>query len=259
MPDERGLRDLNVNEISLMLKILHGTTNMAEISRKLDITLQGVRYYVGSLRDKGYMNEMSLTKEGYEHLVDSLTLLKKFVTDNAEAIFDSLEWECIGDDDIQQNARVFLEMRGGFLHGSSTGKDDSATATALEPALKGTRVRIRDIRGIIKINFGTVHARIIEKLTTTNFKEYRKTLENELKQIGAGTQVFLLGEGAVTLFPEMTCNRFSSLQGAFEAAGKGLDSLILATRESWNLNDELFNELMKKNGAIRVSVTSVKV
>ncbi len=259
MPPEYGLRDINVNEISLMIKILHGTTSLAEISRQLDITLQGVRYYVGSLRERGYMNDMTLTQEGYEHLIESLKILKKFVVDNSEAISDSLAWECIGDEDIKQNTKLFLEMRGGFLHGSLKGADDSATAIAMEPALKGRRVRIRDIRGIIKINFGTVHARIIENLTNANYTDYKETLERELQQINAGQQIFLLGEGAMTLFPNSGYNKFSSLSGAFEAASKGIDSVIVSTRESWNLNDEQFNELLKKNGSVKVNVTSVKI
>ncbi len=259
MPIEHGLRDLNVNEISLMLKILHGETSLAEMSRQLDITLQGVRYYVTSLREKGYMIGMNLTQEGYEYLTESLKLLKNFITDNTEAIFNSLEWECISDDEIKQNSSIFLEMKGGFLHASLKGKHESATAIATESASRGRRVRVRDIKGIIKIDFGIVSARILEKLSNSNFTIYRDIVQKEAEELGEETEVFILGEGVATLFPDRKFSSFSPLSAAFEAASRGLNAVVFATREAWNLNDEKFNNLLKKNGMIRVNVTSVKI
>ena len=259
MGTEPGWRDLNINEISLMLKLLKGETSLSAMARELDITLQGVRYYINSMKDRNFLSNMTLTQEGYEYLGESLKLLKKLVIDGTEAIYDSSDWECIADSKVDQNAKVYLKMNGGYLHATAVETLNCATATASESASTGHKVRIRDIRGIIEIDFGSVTVHIIERLNENNYNQCRAAMVKELDSISESDEIFVLGEGVASLLTGRKHNRYSPIESAFDAANRGINSHIYSTSESWVLNSEHFNSMSEKFQNIKTSVSSLKL
>ena len=84
-----------------------------------------------------------------------MKLLKGFVVEGTDIIFKSTDWECISDNNFKVGESVYLHMDGGFLHACKQNKNNEAEAIAVESAKAGNKLRIRDIKGIININFGT--------------------------------------------------------------------------------------------------------
>ena len=116
MGSDQHIKDVNMMEISVLIKVIKGERNLAEIARSLDITLQGVRYYINILRQDGYLLDLDITSKGYEFLSSSLFQIKKFLNDNSDFLSDANGWEVICDDDIKSGDIVYLRMAHAYLH-----------------------------------------------------------------------------------------------------------------------------------------------
>ncbi|MHB1440243.1 MAG: hypothetical protein ACYCSO_05830 [Cuniculiplasma sp.] len=259
MSSEPSLKDVNVNEISLILKILKGEKNLTTMSKDLGITLQGVRYYITSMRDKGLLEDFRVTPSGYEYISSAMKLLKKFVIEGADILFSSADWEAIGDDNLNPEDEVFLYMKGGYLHASLSGGDKRASAKSCEKATKGHKIRIRDVKGIINIEFGTVTIEMIDNLNENNFNETRKSLELRIKETQEDRPTFILGEGIYSLLKTGCVNLYAPLAGAFDAANRGVNSTIYTTREAFNLNFDEFSNLKERFSLVKTIVTTFKI
>jgi putative transcriptional regulator len=253
------LKNVNINEISIMLKLLRGETNLTTIAKELDITLQGVRYYVNSLREKRLIEDYKISNEGYQFLTDSFKTLKNFVIEGTNTLFSPSEWEAICDDDVQIGDVVFLKMKDGYLHASK--RDSSvATAVASEKANHGCKLKITEIKGIIAIEFGTVNVKIIEGLNSENSTSKRENLIKYIQKADFKSAKFVMGEGAYSLFvgnKDMCI--YAPLKGAFDASNRGIDSEVYTTREYFNLNFDEFSQLTEKYPHIKALVTTLDI
>ncbi len=260
MDSALSLKDINVNEISLLVKILKGETNLTLMAKDLGITLQGVRYYIATMKERGFLEEFKITPKGYEYLSSVMKLLKGFVIEGTDIIFKSTDWECISDDDFKTGATVYLYMNGGFLHGGKENRNNEAIAIAVENARAGNKLRIRDIKGIIKISFGTVWIETIEDLNDSNSEIIRNKIIKSIKTDKSNARIFIMGEGAYSILSsEVNTNVFAPLAGAFDCANRGLDSKIYTTAESLNLNFEEFSALKEKFPNVKTNLTTFKI
>ena len=260
MDPEPSLKDVNINEISLLIKILRGERNLTVMAREVGITLQGVRYYISAMKERGLLEDFKVTPKGYEYLSSLMKILKEFVVEGTDLIFKSSDWECISDDRIQAGELVYLRMKGGFLHASKKNMENDAQAVSVEDARIGNKLRIRDIKGIIKIDFGTVWIETIDQLNGDNFEDVRKKILKSLELEKNDYKIFVMGEGAYSILRNaVEINLFSPLSGAFDCANRGVNSKVYTTMESLNLNFEEFSALKEKFPMIKTNMTYLKI
>ena len=260
MDSSISLKDINVNEVSLFIKILKGETNLTLMAKDLGITLQGVRYYITTMKEKGFLEDFKITPKGYEYLSSVMKLLKGFVVEGTDIIFKSTDWECISDNNFKVGEIVYLHMDGGFLHACKKNKNNEAEAIAVESAKAGNKLRIRDIKGIININFGTVWIETIENLNENNSEIIRDRIIKLVETERENFRIFVMGEGAYSILSsEIDVNIFAPLAGAFDCANRGLDSKIYTTAESLNLNFEEFSALKEKFPNVKTNLTTFKI
>lgn len=253
MRSEAQIKDVNMTQISILIKLMKGEKNFAEISRSLGITLQGVRYYVNILKQEGYIDNLNITNKGYEFLSSSLFQIRKFLNENSDFLSDADGWEVICDEDISSGDRVFLRMTKSYLHASKT-PSSSSTAISVTESKKGERAIIHRIQGIIEIKFGRVEINLIKDLNTENYPKYRKKC-NKLYLERGDKEIFILGEGTRTLFSdEDKINIFAPLRGAFDASIRGTDVILVSTEEAFNLNLEEFSKLKEEFSKVEITM-----
>ncbi len=251
MPENVDFKDLNIVEVSILVKILKGEKNLANIGRNLDLTLQGVRYYVNSMRKKKYLSDLSVTPQGYEFLTKSLEILKGFLSSSSDLLYSLHDWEIICDEEVHDGDTVYLYMKNGYLHGSKNEKTD-ATGIANGNSGIGQRALIHDIRGIIDVKFGKVSILIIKNISYKNSVKY---MDDVHKMAGKDIQVFLLGEGIYSIFNKFdNFERFAPLQSGFDAATRGVNALVICSEEAFNLNFEEFAILKEKHAEIKTEL-----
>ena len=255
MPENVDFKDLNIIEVSILVKILKGEKNLASIGRNLDLTLQGVRYYVNSMRKKKYLADLSVTPQGYEFLTKSLETLKGFLSSSSDLLYSMHDWEIICDEEVHEGDAVYLYMKDGYLHGSGNVKTE-ATGIVNGDSGIGERALIHDIRGIIDVKFGKVSILIIKNISYENPVKYIDEVTEILKKdTGKNIQVFLLGEGIFSIFYKFDhFEQFAPLQSGFDAATRGLDALVICSEEAFNLNFEEFTLLKEKHTGIKTEL-----
>ncbi len=260
MPENFSLKDVNVNEISVLLRIMRGETNLTNIAHDLGITLQGVRYYIMAMNERKLLENLKITPTGYEYLTSVMKILKEFVAEGNDAIFKANDWETISDNNIKSGERVNLKMENGFLHAQIFKDETAAMAIATEDSTTGNLLRVRDVSGIIKINFGTIHIKVIDNLSQDNAKSYREHLKIDVDKLGNSIEKFLLGEGVYSLIGNnLKLHHFSPLHSAFDAANRGVSALVYATQEAMNLNFDEFSLLKEKYPEIKTEVSIFEI
>ncbi|MGP6207603.1 winged helix-turn-helix transcriptional regulator [Cuniculiplasma sp. SKW3] len=253
MGTEAQIKDVNMTEISILLKLMKGENNFAEIARSLGITLQGVRYYVNILKQEGYIDDFKITNRGYEFLSSSLFQIRRFLNENSDFLSDANGWEVICDEDITSGDKVYLKMIKSYLHADKI-PSSSSTAKSVTNSKKGERAIVRDIQGIIEIKFGRIEINLIKDLNSGNYEKYRKKC-NQLYLNKGEKEIFILGEGSRTLFSDTErINMFAPLRGSFDASIRGTDSILVATEESFNLNLEEFSKLKEEFSKVEITM-----
>lgn len=258
MQEGFDIKDINVVEISIMIKILKGDRNLASIARDMDISIQVVRYYVGSMRKKGLINDLSVTPTGFEFLTKSLETLRGFIRDSSDILYSINDWEIICDQDFRKDDTVYLYMKDGYLHGTHE-QVSSASGTVKNEALSGQRTLINQIKGIIDVKFGTIIFLIMKNMKFEDKKRYLHSLDELCSgKNGSSKKLFLLGEGAFAMFGDKeNTEKFAPLQSAFESATRGLDSVVICSEEAFNLNFETFFSLKEKYSNVQTELNFI--
>lgn len=254
MEKEKRIPHLNVNEMAVLLMLARGEKNLAFISRELNMTLQGVRYYVSIFKDMGLINELDVTEKGYEYLYETLGDLRKFLIMGSEIIYKNRNWEAIADEEIKNGDRVFLKMNGGFLHAFKNGDETGANAIAISSCIKGQCARISQIRGFIDVKFGKVYVKIIKTEKLKNYEDAKKILNQIVESEKHLKVIFGIGEGIKSLLCENeSVIFFSPVEGSFNAAIRGLDSILFCTEDSFNMYMEKISEEKSKYEEVDIS------
>ncbi|MGP6220016.1 hypothetical protein [Caldiplasma sukawensis] len=254
MEREKRIPHLNVNEMAVLLMLARGEKNLAFISRELNMTLQGVRYYVSIFKDMGLINELDVTEKGYEYLYETLGDLRKFLIMGSEIIYKNRNWEAIADEDIKNGDKVYLKMEGGFLHAFKSGPVTGASAIANSDCLKGQCARISQIKGFIDVKFGRINVKIIKNEKLRKYEDVKKTLTEIVKSEKNSNVIFGIGEGIKSLlWDSESVIFFSPVEGSFNAAIRGLDSILFCTEDSFNMYMEKISEEKSKYEDVEIS------
>ena len=140
-----------ITQLMILLNVKNGKNRPSEISKELDITLQGVVYHLKILREKRYIDaDNKITKSGFDFLYNGLNNIENFVHSSLINIDASLIWESISDDDVNGGDRLYLYMKDGYLHATKKGKK-AAFGKSIRPTKKDQCAGVTDVNGIIPV------------------------------------------------------------------------------------------------------------
>ena len=252
-------KDINLKEIAVLSKISHGEKSIAEISRELSITIQGVRYYIQNFLENGFITEkVEITSSGVEFLRKNLEWIKNFLMDDVDALYSGTRWEAISDEDISEGATVSLYMRDGYLY-AKPGNAGTATAIATTSAKSGDIVLLANLEGIISITPGSVSIYYIPENKVTELKQLVNSMRGIIK-VSGDALIGIIGESAKTLLMLTEVHslvEFSALEAAFEAAVRGKDAIIVVSEFRMGFLFDSLNHLKLKYKDVKIEIISL--
>ena len=252
-------KDINLKEIAVLSKISHGEKSIAEISRELSTTIQGVRYYVQNFLENGFITEeLEITSSGIEFLRKNLEWIKNFLMDDVDDLYSGTRWEAISDDEISEGDIVSLYMKEGYLYAKS-GNSGTANAIATTYAKPGDIVLLTNLDGIISITPGSIKIYYIPECKVAELKQLVNSMREILKAAG-GALICIIGESAKTLLkqseiPPMV--EFSALEAAFEAAVRGKDAIVIVSEFRMGFLFESLSHLKLKYKDVKIEIISL--
>ena len=249
-----------ISQLMILLNIKNGKTRPSEISKELDITLQGVVYHIKILREKGFIDEKNnITKEGFDFLYNGLNYIEDFVHSSLISIDSSLVWEVISDQELMSGQKVSLYMANGYLHaGAYTGS--GANGITVKNSKKNECTGVTAVREIIKIKKSKiiiVAFNNVEK--TTDMKNLGETVNNYIKGINFDF-IGITGEMAKTLIDMLGRKpdfEYASVNSAFEAAKRGFTTLILVSDRFFHFSLNEIRELQAKNPTVELDLRHI--
>ena len=249
-----------ISQLMILLNIKNGKTRPSEISRELDITLQGVVYHIKILREKGFIDgKNNITKEGFDFLYNGLNYIEDFVHSSLISIDSSLVWEVISDQNLASGQKVSLYMYGGYLHAgpySGTGAYGIAVKNSKKDECTGVTA-VREIINIKKSKIIIVAFNNVEK--THDMKALSETVMNYIKGIEYDF-IGITGEMARTLSDMLeikTDFEYASVNSAFEAAKRGFTTLILLSDRFFHFSLNKIRELQAKNPTVELDLRHI--
>ncbi len=250
MPVERA----NINQLMILSGINEKKESYQEMAKNLGLTLQGVLYHVKNLKNLGYLDENDrITPAGYNFLYNGLSDFASRISANLNQLHRELVWEAIADDSIKKGQRVSIYMKNGYLRASSR-ETGNAHGISDRDAVKGTILGVTKIDGIIDIDFGQIEINVIQSGSENAPDKIGKKLAIRKPDEKIGT----IGEFAYYL---LSGNRidfeYAALRCAYDAAIRGLSSMIFVSESRFLFISSELTELSKKYPQVRISVHSI--
>lgn len=214
-----------LTQLMIMVELFDGVDKPASIAKSVGITIQGVNYHLKILRKKGLVTETNeISKEGFNFLESGLGSLREFVSENLAKIDNIVTWEAISDTPLEKGDEVFVYMSGGYLH---AGKQRGGTkGVAKNSAIKGEIV-VASISGIIGVIFGKIQICVLP--SAEDISDRAKFISRVEEELDSNSKIAVVGEEAY--YAILATGRapdieFASLEGVFEAATRGLNSVL---------------------------------
>ena len=131
-----------------------------EIARKLDVTPQAISDYIAQLVKNGLLasegrSHYKVTNDGVNWIISMLRELKSYATFAEKAITNISVCTAIAERELSRGQTVGLEMKNGLLFATSQ-VANRARGVATADAKKGDDVGVTEIKGIVKLQIGTV-------------------------------------------------------------------------------------------------------
>lgn len=242
-----------LTQLMILVELFDGVDKPASIAKNVGITIQGVNYHLKILRKRGYINEKNeISKEGFSFLESGLGSLREFVSENMSKIDNIVTWEAIADSAIKTGDEVGVYMSSGYLH---AGKHESKTmGIARNNAGLGEIIAV-SIKAIIGVDFGRI---MICVLPSAEGIEDIRALSSRVKdEILPGRKVAVIGEQAfyaVSNAGRKPDIEFASLDGVFEAATRGLDSVLFISSRRFHYLLTQLKDLQNRYKEIGVKI-----
>ncbi|WMT52126.1 MAG: transcriptional regulator [Ferroplasma sp.] len=249
-----------ISQLMILLNIKNGKTRPSEISKELDITLQGVVYHIKILREKGFIDEKNgITKEGFDFLYNGLNYIEDFVHSSLISIDSSLVWEVISDDNIASGQKVSLYMKHGYLHAGPY-KGKGAHGIAVKNSMKGECTGVTAVREIIKIDKSRIVIATFNNVEKVqDMKTLAATVQDYINNIKFDF-IGITGEMAKTIADMLGINpdfEYASVNAAFEAAKRGFTTLILVSDRFFHFSLNEIRELQAKNPGVELDLRHI--
>ncbi len=250
MPGERT----NLNQLMVLSGINEQKESYQEMARNLGLTLQGVLYHVKNLKNAGYLDENDkITPSGYNFLYNGLSDFASRISENLNQLNRELVWEAIAEDSIKKGQRVSIYMKDGYLRASSQ-LSGNAHGLSDRDAEGGSILGVTRIDGIIEIEFGLVEINVISSASNGALDKTREKLENKKHDVKIGT----IGEFAYYLLSGYRIDfEYAALRSAYDAAIRGISSMIFVSESRFLFISSELSELSRKYPQVRISVNSI--
>lgn len=235
------LRDRTYVTRLLILRAFHeqpGRT-LADVGAGLDVTVQAVSAYVKDLRDAKLLEDADAglvpTARGLEELRSGLAHLKRAVDDALAPLSVIDVTSALAGARIRAGDEVGLFMERGDLVARPRVASESR-GRAVNAAEHGEEVLVRDLAGVVALAPGRVCVVQLPAPVEGGARRVApKRLLATLKERGfADARVAVAGTGAKALAQRAGLEvaiEFASVEGAFNAAERGLDVALLVTRD----------------------------
>lgn len=242
-----------LTQLMILVELFDGVDKPASIAKAVGITIQGVNYHLKILKKRGYVNDSNeISKEGFNLLESGLGSLRSFVSENMTKIDNIVTWEAIADTAINKGEDVPVYMSSGYLHAG--GKGSKTKGLARNNAARGEIVGVT-VKDIITVDFGSISICVMPSIEDIEDKESFTVRIKE--EISPEKQVAVIGEEAfyaVTKAGTTPNMEFASLDGVFEAATRGLDSVLFISSRRFHYLLTQLKELQNRYKEIGVKI-----
>ncbi|WP_276281257.1 winged helix-turn-helix transcriptional regulator [Halorussus caseinilyticus] len=230
--------------------------SQGEIAEAVGVTSQAVSEYIRALVEdelveKEGRSRYTVTKEGVDWLLREATDVRRYADHVTDDILGSVQEEAaIATDDVEEGDSVTLSLRDGLLH-ATPGEAGPATGVATTDAEAGADVGVTGFEGIIDFDPGSVTVFQVPPVrsggaTATDTDALTAACESADLVAAAGVE-------AVVALRRADCSpatTFAAGEVAAEAAGRGLDAIVVATAD---LVGRVTDALRDENIAYEVS------
>ncbi len=155
------IRELLSTKFIILMEIATSDYHsLSPIASRIGITKQAVSDYIKKMREEGLIANVDgkyrITHSGVEKLFEWLKEIEDYVGKGKKRL-EMMEYvSAIAGNNIRKGEKVSLIMKNGFLYAFSS-VPSSCHAIAIEDAIKGDEVLLRDIEGIIDMSIGKIY------------------------------------------------------------------------------------------------------
>ncbi len=241
MHSARHLRDKSGNTRLLILAQLQqrpGST-LSDIAGRLGVTVQAVSSYARDLSADGAMQGGSggyrVTARGLGLLHEGARRLRDAVEEVTAPLRDVRVTSAVAADVVAANQMVGLFMQDGDLV-ARPGADSTSRGVAIADAVAGTEVIVGELEGIVDLAPGRLTIVALPSPVEGGISRVdADALRTLLAARGVPDRVGALDTGARILARQLIARldfEFAADYAAFNAAERGLEVLLIASRDS---------------------------
>jgi len=234
------LRDLReATKLLILLEITkHRHTRLKSIAEKLEMTVQGISDYMKIMSGESLVQsiggEYRATKKGVEFLHENFLKLKDFVNSSMKEMSIVDLCVAVAGKDIKEGEEVGLFMEDGYLI-AYPGRSSPSKGVALFNAKKGEDVALKDLEGIVELKPGKITIMKIPSIHeggthSLDIAEAKRAC-NKVKahKVAVTDALSKVLASKIDLKVDM---EFAAVSASLEAAQKGLDILIICSKDS---------------------------
>ncbi len=249
-----------LTQLMIMLNLFDGVNRPSDISRNIDITLQGVQYHLKILKNKGLVNEdNTVSQKGFEYLYSGLNNMRGFVSENIYKLDRVITWEAVSRDEIKKGDTVYLKMENGYLSAFKE-KVSESRGISISDSPTGGILGVTKVEGIIELEIKGITIIILPDVENLNgidalaemVRKETSALDPELYAV--------IGEEALIVSGKLGIRepiKYAPLEASFEAASRGLSSVVLVSNRRFRFILEDLKSLENKNDEVFVKIISI--
>lgn len=249
-----------ITQLMIMLNLFDGNSRPSDISRNIDITIQGVQYHLKILKSKGLVNEdNTVSQKGFEYLYSGLNNMRGFVSENIYKLDRVITWEAVSHDDIKKGDTVYLKMVSGYLSAFKE-KVSETWGISMSDSEKNGILGVTRVEGIIDLDVKGVTIVVLPDVERIgNIGSIVDNIKEEIS--GSRPDIFaVIGEEALVISRKADISNpveYAPLDASFEAARRGLSSLVLVSNRRFRLVLEDLKALENRNEEVSVKIISI--
>ena len=235
---------------------------LSDVAEKLDVTVQAVSAYAKELVADGLLAEAGpqrVTPKGLQALHEGVRQLRSAVDDVATPLAVIRVASAIAATKVRKDERVGLVMQDGELHARAKARSASM-GRALHDAEAGDELVVADLAGMVELEPGSITVVAVPSpMEGGTARVDLPRLRAMLRDLPRAHKVGALGTGARDLARRLGAVdfEFAAERAAFNAAERGLDVRLFATRD--RLPDAMETFERSNAGTLkRVGVTVVE-
>ena len=250
-----------ITQLMIMLNIFDGVSRPSDISRNIDITLQGVQYHLKILKNRGLVNDdNSISQKGFEYLYSGLNNMRSFVSENIFKLDRVITWEAISRGTITKGDTVYLKMEDGYLSAYGE-KVSESRGVSISDSKEGGIVGVTSVEGIIDLEVKGVTIVILPDVEQL-YMEAESVLLRVKDQIqGDKADLFaVIGEEALYVSREVGIDnpiKYAPLEASFEAASRGMSATVIVSNRRFRLILEELKALENRNEEVSVRIITI--